>query len=277
MQMCWKKQPQQRPVFFLFSFQLFILTHTHTHKRERDWQTRIPSVIQSVSFLIEILIGFWNNLCNVGTIENAFVSPIVIIRTAPTKSRLAIEHSKVVVCKENQKFALLTFWKEKWIQKFLFVRFNILVFDSCFSFRISFSVHWDFFVHNQLLPYVECTSLKWRNRRIQWYSQCSFLFVFVYNILEEVVPQRGSSLCFSCLPLVWESDTTNIQSICRLSTNTSLFDTKTKNERASEWLNLKVCRYLNEYRIGKLRTLIPRREIGRLGIWYTTFPSLSTE
>jgi hypothetical protein len=50
MQMCWKKQPQQRPVsiFLLFLF----LRFKHSN-----------SIIWFVSSLIEILIGFWNNLC----------------------------------------------------------------------------------------------------------------------------------------------------------------------------------------------------------------------
>jgi hypothetical protein len=49
MQMCWKKQPQQRPVssFFLFSVSSF-----HKHN----------TIIWFVSSLIEMLIGFWNNL-----------------------------------------------------------------------------------------------------------------------------------------------------------------------------------------------------------------------
>jgi hypothetical protein len=46
MQMCWKKQPQQRPVSFLFVLLFFFCTQQTTQK------------IRFVSSLIEVLIGF---------------------------------------------------------------------------------------------------------------------------------------------------------------------------------------------------------------------------
>jgi hypothetical protein len=48
MQMCWKKQPQQRPVSFLFVSVSSFLFYTNTNK----------SIIWFVSSLIEMLIGF---------------------------------------------------------------------------------------------------------------------------------------------------------------------------------------------------------------------------
>jgi hypothetical protein len=64
MQMCWKKQPQQRPVSSIFCFCFFFLSFcffiSHTHHN---------TTICFVSSLIEMLIGFCNNLCNVRRME----------------------------------------------------------------------------------------------------------------------------------------------------------------------------------------------------------------